>query len=208
ETLSMKCLRVKSLPGVHLRETLHVYGLYPRRTECSACAAAGCGKIRLQTRGEPMPCEVEVLRNVPLFGLLDEDELTVLASQVELKKFAPRQRIYKTGETTGRAYVMVSGAVRVTTTDEDHQEVLVDQPASGEFFGFASMLDGTPHQTDAVALEQTVCLEIDQHDIDTLVHQKPHAALDMLSVIGRQFHATQQLIRVRAARNPNEIIEA
>jgi uncharacterized membrane protein len=30
----------------------------------------------------------------------------------------------------------------------------------------------------------------------------------MLSVIGRQFHATQKLIRVRAARNPNEIIEA
>ena len=32
--------------------------------------------------------------------------------------------------------------------------------------------------------------------------------MDMLSVIGRQFHSQQQLIRLRAARNPNEIIEA
>ena len=73
-----------------------------------------------------MACEIEVLRNVPLFALLDEDELAVLAGQVELKKFAPRQRIYKTGDPGGRAYIMVGGAVRVTTTDEDHQEVTVD----------------------------------------------------------------------------------
>ena len=29
----------------------------------------------------------------------------------------------------------------------------------------------------------------------------------MLTVLGRQFHASQQLVRVRAARNPNELIE-
>ena len=46
---------------------------------------------------------------------------------------------------------MVSGSVRLTTVDEDHQEVIVDQPAQGEFFGFASMLEGTPHQTTAFA---------------------------------------------------------
>jgi uncharacterized membrane protein len=155
-----------------------------------------------------MACEPQILRQVPLFALLDDDETAVLAAQVEVKTFAPRQRIYKIGEAAGRAYVMVSGAVRVTTIDEDQQDVVVDEPSAGEFFGFASMLDGTPHQTNAVALEETVCLEVDQHDIETLVQRKPHAAMDMLSVIGRQFHATQKLVRVRAARNPNEIIEA
>ncbi len=32
--------------------------------------------------------------------------------------------------------------------------------------------------------------------------------MDMLTVLGRQIHAAQQLVRVRAARNPNELIEA
>jgi CRP/FNR family transcriptional regulator, cyclic AMP receptor protein len=155
-----------------------------------------------------MACEPLILRQVPLFALLDDDETAVLAAQVEVKTFAPRQRIYKIGDAGGRAYVMVSGAVRVTTIDEDHQDVVVDEPVVGEFFGFASMLDGTPHQTNAIALDEAVCLEVDQHDIETLVQRKPHAAMDMLSVIGRQFHATQKLVRVRAARNPNEIIEA
>jgi uncharacterized membrane protein len=33
------------------------------------------------------------------------------------------------------------------------------------------------------------------------------AGMDMLTVLGKQFHASQQLVRVRANRNPNEIIE-
>ena len=155
-----------------------------------------------------MACEPDILRQVPLFALLDDDETAVLAAQVEIRRFAVRQRIYKIGDPGARAYVMVSGSVRVTTVDDDNQDVLVDQPAIGEFFGFASMLDGTPHQTNAIAVEETVCLEVDQNDIETLVHRKPHAAMDMLSAIGRQFHATQHLVRVRAARNPNEMIES
>jgi CRP/FNR family transcriptional regulator, cyclic AMP receptor protein len=54
--------------------------------------------------------------------------------------------------------VVVSGLVQVTTVDENQQEVTVARPAAGEFFGFASMLDQTPHQTSAIALEETVCL--------------------------------------------------
>ena len=73
-----------------------------------------------------MSCNPEVLKHVPLFALLDADETAVLAGQVELKNFAPRQRIYKMGDPGGQAYVMVSGKVRVTTVDEDQQEVVVD----------------------------------------------------------------------------------
>jgi len=154
-----------------------------------------------------MACNPEVLKHVPLFALLDEEESAVLAGQVELKKFAPRQRIYKIGDPGERAYVMVSGSVRVTTVDEDHQEVIVDQPAYGEFFGFASMLEQTPHQTNATAVEETVCIEVDRNDISVLLQRKPLAGMDMLTVLGRQFHAAQQLVRVRASRNPNEMIE-
>src|SRR5579863_5323261 len=98
----------------------------------------------------------EILKSVPLFSLLDDDETAVLAAQVEVKTFAARERIYKAGDKGGQAYVVVSGKVNVTTLDEDHQEVVVNEAEKGEFFGFASMLEKTPHQTSAIALEESV----------------------------------------------------
>ena len=154
-----------------------------------------------------MACNPDVLKQVPLFALLDDEETAVLAGQVELKKFAPRQRIYKIGDAGGQAYVVVSGRVQVTTVDQDHQEVEIDEPTRGEFFGFASMLDQTPHQSGAMALEETLCLEVSRDDIAVLLRRKPLAGMDMLAVLGRQFHASQQLVRTRATRNPNEVIE-
>lgn len=154
-----------------------------------------------------MACNPEVLRHVPLFALLDEEEACVLAGQVRLKTFAPRQRIYKLGDAGGQAYVVVSGRARITTVDQDHQEVVVDEPTHGEFFGFASMLEQTPHQTEAAAIDEVVCIEVSRKDIAVLLQRKPLAGMDMLTVLGRQFHASQQLVRGRANRHPNEIIE-
>jgi len=154
-----------------------------------------------------MACDPEVLNSVPLFALLDHDETAVLAGQVELRQFAARERIYKKGDCGGQAYVMLSGKVRVTSVDEDQQEVVVDEPARGDFFGFASMLEQSPHQTSAIALEQTSCLEVSRDDIAILLERKPHAGMDLLTTLGRQFHAAHELVRMRASRNPNEIIE-
>jgi uncharacterized membrane protein len=155
-----------------------------------------------------MPCAPTILKEVPLFAKLDDDELNVLAAQVELRSFGARHRIYRIGDAGEHAYVLLTGRIQVTTVDEDKQDVLVDEPARGNFFGFASMLEQTPHQTNAVALEDTSCIEVSREDIFTLLQQKPHAGMDMLTVLGHQIHAAQHLVRVRAARNPNDMIEA
>ncbi len=155
-----------------------------------------------------MPCSPDELRHVPLFELLDDDEAQILAAQVEVRHFAARQRIFKAGDPPSNAYIVVSGTVRVTTTDEDQQEVLVDEPTHGDFFGFASMMQQTEHQTSAMAMEETTCIEIGRDDIAVLLTRRPMAGMDMLTVQARQFHAAQKLVQSRAGRNPNEVIEA
>ena len=163
--------------------------------------------IYLIEKEAPMACDPELLKKVSLFSLLDDEETAVLAGQVELKTFAPRERIYRFGDQAPQAYVMVSGKVRVSMVDEDQQEVVVDEPANGDFFGFASMLEQTPHQTNAIALEETACVEVSRDDIAVLLARKPMAGMDMLTTLGRQFHAAQHMVRLRASRNPNRVIE-
>lgn len=154
-----------------------------------------------------MACDKDELKHVPLFALLDDEELAVLASLVEMRKFSARQRVYKIDELADRAYIMMSGSVRVTTVDEDHQEILVDEPGHGEFFGFAAMIDQVPHRTSAHAIEESTCLEVNREAIAALLQRKPMAGMDMMAALGRQFHASQELVRHRASRNANDLIE-
>jgi CRP/FNR family transcriptional regulator, cyclic AMP receptor protein len=154
-----------------------------------------------------MPCQPEELRHIPLFELLDDDEAALLAAQIESRRFAARQRIFKMGELGTHAYVVMTGKVRVTTIDDDHQEVVLDEPEHGDIFGFASMLQETNHRATAIAQEDTTCLEIGRDDIAELLKKRPMAGLDMLTMQARQFHAAQKLVQSRIMKNPNEVIE-
>jgi len=71
----------------------------------------------------------------------------------------------------GRAYVLVSGmsGLRPSTKTSGSRD---RSAAQGEFFGFASMLEQTPHQTNAIALDETICIEVDRHDIAVLPSAK------------------------------------
>ena len=75
-----------------------------------------------------MACDPAVLRDVPLFSNLDDDELGILAWQVEVNQFPARQRIFKIGDAARSAYIVVTGGARVATIDKDHQEVVLHQP--------------------------------------------------------------------------------
>ena len=146
-----------------------------------------------------MACDLEILREVPLFALLDDDELAVLAEQVGLEQFRPRQRIYRMNDPAGHAYVVVSGAVQVTTIDDDHQDVLVAQPDRRVLR--LSSFEQTPHQTNAVATDDTTCLRSTVRHLRCFSRspcEDGHA--DRARPADSQY---QRLVRVRASRNPN-----
>jgi uncharacterized membrane protein len=153
-----------------------------------------------------MACDPTVFAEVPIFSLLDADERAILADHVELRRFVTRQRIYKAGDTGGRAYIVLTGRVEVSMIDEEQRPVVVDTPQRGEVFGLSSMLAESAHLTTAVALEDTSVIEVDRSDLAALLQRKPMAGLDMLTMVGKQFRAAQELLRMRVVRNPNEEI--
>lgn len=99
-----------------------------------------------------MPCDPSVFEDIPIFSLLDAEERAVLAEQVEVHRFAARQRIDKAGDAGQKAYLLLSGQVQEILIDEDHQEVVIDAPGIGDIFGLASMLSDSPQRTSAIAL--------------------------------------------------------
>lgn len=154
-----------------------------------------------------MGCDPKVFEGIPIFSLLDAEERAVLGEHVELRRFPSGERIYRAGTPGDKAYILLSGKVQLVVVDQDNQEVVTDQPAVGEIFGLSSMLSALPRQTNAIALEETSAIEVDRDAIGELLRRKPMAGLDLMTMVGRQFRASQDLVRMRATRSPNEIID-
>jgi len=149
----------------------------------------------------------ELLREVPIFALLDADERQVLAQQVSMSNFKKGDLIYKADQPGGLAYVVQQGMVQISVRDANHEVVVVDIADHGGICGFSSMLAGQNHQTTAIALEDTTAIEIDRDDLTILLNARPMAGLDMLTIVEQQLRAAHELMRTRVTKNPNEELE-
>ncbi len=154
-----------------------------------------------------MSTDASLLSDVLIFKLLDDDERAVLAKQIDHEHYAAGTTIFRTGDRGDEMYVIRSGKVEVWLYDEDHQRVALDVIEEGGLFGELSLLDEQPRSATATALIDTDVLVIDREDLRLLFAQKPSAALDVLSTLGQRLRQTDQIIRSRAARNANELIE-
>lgn len=150
---------------------------------------------------------LEHLRGIPLLTRLDPVELEVLASQVDLRTYQPRERIFGIGEVAEAIYLVVSGSVCVTTVDEENQEVLIAQRGPGTLMGLSSMLDESIRQTRAIAAEETRCVELTRQHLASMLMKYPLAALDMLAALAAELSEAQHLVRERSARHPNVVLE-
>jgi uncharacterized membrane protein len=149
----------------------------------------------------------DIFNDVPIFALLDADERQVLAQQVSARNFDKGQTIFKEGDPGGYAYLVQKGKVDISITDIANERMVIDEVDSGGLFGMSSLLAESDHLTTAVAVEDTCAIEIDRHDLVTLLQKKPLAGLDMLTMAEKHLRATHELMRIRVSRNPNEEIE-
>lgn len=149
----------------------------------------------------------DIFNDVPMFALLDADERQVLAQQVSARNFDQGQTIFKAGDPGGLAYIVQKGKVNISITDIAHENVVIDVVDCGDLFGMSSLLAEAEHLTTAMAVEDTCAIEIDRHDLATLLQKKPLAGLDMLTMVEKHLRATHELMRTRVTRNPNEEIE-
>lgn len=154
-----------------------------------------------------MPIDVSVLEHVPLFHLMDQDELAELASHLDEARFQAGESVFREGDPGGTMHVVVSGRVETFILDEDGQPVVLAVVEPGEIFGELSLLDGEPRSASAVSVEPTRTFVVDRDDLERLFVRRPAAALDILTELSRRIRKTDVLLSQRVARNPNVVIE-
>ncbi len=150
----------------------------------------------------------DVLRNIPLFALLDNQEIEALAQQLDERHILAGQRIFSQGDPGDAMFIVQAGKVELFLHDRADQRVFLETVEPGGLFGELSLLDNQPRSATARAVDNSELLVVDRNDLTMLVKTHPHAALDLLAVLGMRIRLANLLVQERVTRNVNEEIAA
>jgi CRP/FNR family cyclic AMP-dependent transcriptional regulator len=178
-----------------------------RRWECYNCRAIGQLSIDVSQEKMPMPADPRLLRTIPLFIGMDDDERAAIAAIMDEQQYKAGAVIFGAEQTGGTLYIVQSGQVELSIIDDDEEKLVLELLESGDFFGELSLLDGGSRSATAMATQLTDTLVLERHEFLDLMLQKPHMAQDVMVALAKRIRRTDNLLRRRVSRNVNEIAD-
>ncbi|HEY7405990.1 MAG TPA: DUF1003 domain-containing protein [Candidatus Angelobacter sp.] len=150
-----------------------------------------------------MSTTVTMIAEVPIFGLLDEEEREALAQLMSSRDFRQHEMVFHYGDPGGEIFILRTGRVELFVESTEGNKIVLSENEPGDVIGELSFLDGGPRTATAIAREDTQMLVLDRERLLDFIDMHPHAAMDVLTVIGRRLRATDELLRTQVSRNPN-----
>jgi uncharacterized membrane protein len=150
-----------------------------------------------------MSADPAMLAEVSLFQLLDDDERTTLAEILDVRHYDKGDTIFSYGDAGDTLFIVRSGSVEVFVENTEGQKIILAENLPNDLFGEISLLDGGARTATAVAIDDSELLTLDRADLLELITQHPHAAMDLLTVMGRRLRATDEMLRTHVTRNLN-----
>src|SRR5215467_1939884 len=150
-----------------------------------------------------MSTDVKMIGEVPIFELMDDEERAALAQLMDCREFKQGETIFEFGDPGTDVYIVRSGRVETYVENPDGEKVVLGENEHGDVIGELSFLDGGSRTATAVAVEDTQMLACHRERLLEFIDKHPHAALDLLTVVGRRLRATHEMLRTQVSRNVN-----
>ena len=133
-----------------------------------------------------MSAPVEVLRNVPLFSELDDDDLARLANQMKERRFSEGNPMTSEGAggagffviTEGNATVSVGGEIRTTL-------------GPGDYFGEIALIDEGTRTATITAATDVTAYGLTSWEFKPFVEDHPQVAWALLKTLAQRLRAAQ-----------------
>lgn len=146
---------------------------------------------------------LEVLRQVPLFASLPDEELEAFAPLMRERRFPRGSVILMQGDPGDALYVIASGQVKVVLIGEDGREVILSVLGLGSFFGEMALLDDDPRSAHVVAMEEATLLQLRREDFQARLRSSPDVAIALLRELTHRLRRADDTIGSLALRDVN-----
>jgi uncharacterized membrane protein len=152
----------------------------------------------------PNEMTLEALRSVPLFASLTDAAAIELRSLLMTEQVSAGTELFHKGDSGNAMYLIETGRVRISITDEDGKVITLAELAQGDFFGEMSIIDGRNRSADATVIEEGRFAVLSRAEFLAFVRANADVALGMLGALTDRLRRTDELIRSRVSRNANE----
>ena len=144
------------------------------------------------------------LKKILLLSKLPDEALNALAAKAKSVKFPKQAIIITEGDETSSLYIILSGKVRVFSSDEKSKEVTLLVQESGSYFGELALLGDEPRSASVETLEKTVCGIISKDDFKSWLVSHPDVAMGLLSELSEKIRHLTEKVKQMALSNVYE----
>lgn len=119
---------------------------------------------------------VEVIRQTPLFSVLNRKEIELLAQSATRASLTRKDTVYRPGSPMDAIYLIVNGGIKVSKTNENEVRVILDIYRPGEVIGEECLTNPGTHETEARPLDQATLIKLDAKALSRLLEENPRFA--------------------------------
>jgi len=121
-----------------------------------------------------------LLRNVPLFAMLQEHQLALLTSVVSRRSFPRGTTIMAAGDATDSLYIVISGRLKVMMSDDEGREVILSMLGPDEYFGEMGLIDDNTRSASVISVEPCELLVLAKRDFRKCLSENFEMALTVM----------------------------
>jgi uncharacterized membrane protein len=147
-----------------------------------------------------------LLASIPLFESLDAAEVGALAAQLEERRCAKDEVVFREGDPGDRLFIIRDGSVGISH-GEGKARVDLTTLSNGQYFGELSLFDGGARSATATALRDTVLLVLPRPEFQRFLERTPRAAPAIMAEMASRMRQTNELMSRQVSRNVLEEAE-
>ena len=146
---------------------------------------------------------IRILRNVPIFGDIDQSELARIVHVGVRKKYKKGSIVLLEEEAGAALFIIGSGKVKIVRSDDEGREVILSILGENDFFGEMAILDGLARSATAVAITKTDLFMIHRQDFLKLLHEYPPVAISLLRELTARLRKADAQIKNLSLKDAN-----
>lgn len=131
---------------------------------------------------------------VPIFRLLPEEGLAVLAAAMRHRHYARGELIASAGDPIEQMSVVAHGRLKLVRASSSGREQVIRTVGPGEFIGELALFSPAVYEGDLLAMDETDCCLLPRQAVQTVMQQHPASAMRLVEALANRLSQAEETI--------------